>query len=266
MDIRAKIILDTIKSVKGASNACIAGGAVRDMRINQYYGTRLEAKDVDILVPIDAIWDVDDALRKAKINPESKSADKYYSTSSKRYRSKHHIFGFDYEGVSFDLISHAFKDDEDFPQKAIDTFDYGICMCYYDGLSIIEDERFTTDMTSSKMTLYNLNSLQDLPRSIERFNRLNEKFRKSGLSDFLFSVDPNLLTFKPKKVEEVEKLEATYRLGTKNLLWANAPAQPAAVEARWERELRLDRVADVEPAQERDEVPGIVDFIADFNN
>jgi hypothetical protein len=188
MDIRAKTVLDLVKSVKGAEHAVIAGGAIRDMLHN------VPNKDVDIFIPHKSLTDVKREIIKldknvvpkteeyeTAINEYSRSKSKV--SSSKRYLDslkfdhKFEAYGFEFEGVKFDLITSSYPNEEDFGDNVIEDFDYGLNMAYYDGL-FVKDEHpeFKSDQRSGYMTLRKVESINDLPKMIGRYNSISERF------------------------------------------------------------------------------------------
>ena len=169
MDIRAKIVLDLVKSIKGAENAVIAGGAVRDMLFD------VPPKDVDIFVPHKVIKEVKKEVQKLdkEMVPKGedyKTLDRYTIPSSKRYLksdSGFECYGFKFEDIQFDLITSYYLNDEQFGENLIEDFDYGLNMVFYDGLSINDtNDEFKRDFLNRRKTLRKINSVDHLPKMI----------------------------------------------------------------------------------------------------
>lgn len=194
MDIRARTILSLIKSIKGAEQSIIAGGAVRDSFFD------VPPKDFDFFIPDDAFKQVIQEVRR-EIAPKSppppvpypssgyfikKSVDKLadYVTSYggifAKEKSEHpdlkDVVDLEYEGIQLQLMSVPHLNDDEFALKVIDRFDYGINMAYYDSGVVIRDtEKFQFDLNNRRMTLYQLFRMEDLPKTMEKFNRVSAK-------------------------------------------------------------------------------------------
>ena len=76
MDIRAKIVLDMVKSIPGAENAVIAGGAVRDLSFG------VPNKDVDIFIPNKSLTEIKKEIGKLDKNIVDKGDDYRKSRST----------------------------------------------------------------------------------------------------------------------------------------------------------------------------------------
>ena len=164
MDIRARDLLGKIRKIKGAENAVIAGGAVRDVILGY------EPKDYDIFIPAEGFKGVVETLGiDTKSHPESKEYQQSIA-SLKAVRQG------EYEGIKFELMKNQLANDDNFGKNVISTFDFGICMAYYEGANLLrEADEFISDRDNHRMSLLKLRNIQELPKAVSRFNRLNEK-------------------------------------------------------------------------------------------
>lgn len=194
IDIRARELLSKIRKIKGAENAVIAGGAVRDVILG------LEPKDYDFFIPGEGYRAVVETIGiDSKSHPDSVE----YQTSMSTLKAVRQA---EYEGLKVELMKEKLPNNEDFGRNVIKTFDYGICMAYYEGASLVrEAEEFMTDKNNYHMTLYTLYHIADLPKSIARFNRLNEKLG----GKYRFNC-PYLKIDKPKEEKESKILDETW--------------------------------------------------------
>ena len=161
MDIRARDLLSKIKDVESSSFSIIAGGAARDEYLNK------PVKDYDFYIPSTAYKDVCNILKGIDASvPENSYPGEVISE----------VLNISYEGIPCQLIFSDLENADDFPQRVLNTFDYGICKIYYEGSSILVDsEEFNKDAKSKTMTLYRLDHISHLPKAITRFNYLNKK-------------------------------------------------------------------------------------------
>lgn len=207
MDIRAKIVLDLVKSIKGAENSVIAGGAVRDLLFD------VPPKDVDIFVPHKVIKEVKKEVQK--LDKEMVPKGEEYgtlslSTLSKRYLksdSGFECYGFKFEDVQFDLITSYYLNDEQFGENLIEDFDYGLNMVFYDGLSINDtNDEFKRDFLNRRMTLRKINSVDDLPKMIMKYNNICLRYKEAqGWSP---GFNSSCLTL--KKVKKEKNIKSIY--------------------------------------------------------
>jgi hypothetical protein len=218
MDIRARDLLGRIRKI--SPQAVIAGGAVRDDLLG------VEPKDYDFFIPFKEYPNVVREFNGGKRHPKSKD----YTTSHSDISD---VYQFEYEGIKVELMRSRFDPSEDFGQKVIQSFDFGICMAYYEGSSLIRDtDKFQEDVKNGTMTLYKLQRISDLPRSIDRFNRLNG--RLGGRYKF---TSPRLQLLKDE--DNSEKTEKTglevysnpYKMVGDDVLWAR-PVPRARIEPR----------------------------------
>lgn len=162
MDIRARSLLSKIKEFKGAEHSVIAGGAVRDTNLE------IEPKDYDFYIPSEAYKNV---VKILSIGSNAKKADGSYPGTSIKS-----VYNMDYEGIKVQLMAVNLKNDEELGLNVVKTFDYGLCMAWYEGSTIIQDtEEYQKDKTEETLTLYKLEGMSYLPMAMERFNYLNKK-------------------------------------------------------------------------------------------
>jgi hypothetical protein len=89
------------------------------------------------------------------------------------------VYGFTFEGKKIDLIGYREDDDEDFANEVIVNFDYGINMVYDTGSYVCDDNPdFREDIDYRSMTLINLPSMGELPKAMERYNRLSNRHKE----------------------------------------------------------------------------------------
>jgi hypothetical protein len=194
MDIVIKSILEYIQSLPGHTNTVLAGGAPRDVLLG------LTPKDYDLVIPSKSPKEIHDLARS--IVQEFSVTDMVLKTQDYKNQSlgtgrrkkfslsiepvKTHVskltcvYGFTFEGKKIDLIGHKEDDDEDFANEVIQGFDYGINMVYDTG-SYVYDENsyFSEDLSYGTMTLVNLPSMEELPKAMERYNRLSNRYKET---------------------------------------------------------------------------------------
>jgi Poly A polymerase head domain len=229
MDIIVKKVLSIIQSNPDLSQTILAGGAVRDSILG------MEPKDYDFCIPrvthmsaSNLVYQIMENLTKAFpemliLNPEEKGREYAQSVGVKR------VYGVEILGRKIDLIFTHFFNTEDFAQKVLDTFDYGLCKVYFDGNIVNDsDEHFQSDLSNNEMTLLKLESLSHLPKAIDRFNRINKRFKEAtGMQ--LFWNCPSLIMVPQKSPEEEFKSlyssDRKYRLKSGYHEVSAAPAQ-----------------------------------------
>lgn len=186
MDIVVKGILDYIQSLEGHKNTILAGGAPRDILLG------LTPKDYDLCIPSRNNKQIHDLARS--IVQEFNIQDmvlktKEYDKQEGRLRNRSGVlvhtskltcvYGFTFEGKKIDLIGHKEDDDEDFANEVIQGFDFGINMVYDTGSYVCDDNsNFREDLDYRSMTLVNLPSMSELPKAIERYNRLSSRYKE----------------------------------------------------------------------------------------
>jgi hypothetical protein len=174
MDIIIKSVLDFIQTIKGKENSILAGGAVRD----HVYG--LTPSDYDFCVPstgkADMIELAGQVATEFKVLPMLKSKTDYHQNDN--FQRLTTVWGLELEGKKIDLIGHREENDEDFAQTVIEKFDYGVNMAYFNGNQVVDDyEKFKTDYEFHEMTLWNLDSISNLPNAIKRFEKFQDKLK-----------------------------------------------------------------------------------------
>lgn len=193
MDIVIKSILSYIQSLSGHTNTVLAGGAPRDILLG------LTPKDYDLCIPSRSPKEIHELARSIvqefKITDMVLKTKDYEDQGSKRpwgrgekrlltieptHASKLTcVYGFTFEGKKIDLIGHKEDDDEDFPNEVIQGFDYGINMVYDTGSYVCdENSNFSEDLTYRTMTLVNLPSMGELPKAMERYTRLSNRYKE----------------------------------------------------------------------------------------
>lgn len=209
MDIILKPIVSFIQDLDGMSNAILAGGAVRD----KMFG--LEPRDYDIFVPArdkKALYEAVAAISKEFSTSEVVSKSKEYGirdfTIGNRIEgtSLTAVLNFKYKDRDIDIIGVHADDDEEFPVKTIETFDYGINMVYDTGRYIDDSHsKFRRDFDNHYMTLHRLDSLDRLPKAMRRFESFNSRIQEAHGYQFYF--DSTMLRIeRPKEVLKKEYL------------------------------------------------------------
>lgn len=190
IDIRARYILGELR--KTSPQAILAGGAVRDT----YFG--VEPKDYDFFVPTKAFKAVTGSLM-AKYGKGSFS-DKKYAYARNSYLKG--VYDTKIEGCDVQIMSSDFEGNDDFALNVVNTFDFGINRIYYDGGGILRDtEDFQKDDSQNTMTLYTLNDIKYLPKYLDRFQRINAKYKNR----FTFK-SPCIMIVDPVSREEVKDI------------------------------------------------------------
>jgi hypothetical protein len=193
MDIVIKSVLEYIQSLSGHTNTVLAGGAPRDILLG------LTPKDYDLVIPSKNPKQIHElsysVVREFKITDMVLKTQDYENqgriqrkkggllgiSKAETHASKLTcVYGFTFEGKKIDLIGHKEDDDEDFPNEVIQGFDYGINMVYDTG-SYVYDENsfFQEDLTYRTMTLVNLPDMSELPKAMERYNRLSNRYKEA---------------------------------------------------------------------------------------
>lgn len=194
MDIVVKGILDYIQSLEGHKNTILAGGAPRDILLG------LTPKDYDLCIPsrnnrqihdlarsIVQEFNIQDMVLKTKeyedqgrVQRKRGGALSLSIAQEKLHTNKLTcVYGFTFEGKKIDLIGHKEDDDEDFANEVIQGFDFGINMVYDTGSYVCDDNsNFREDLDYRSMTLVNLPRISELPKAIERYNRLSSRYKE----------------------------------------------------------------------------------------
>lgn len=171
MDVIAKGVLSFIQQEK--KYAVLAGGAVRDSIF------KIEPKDYDIFVPINGLVEQEKIINAVveefavkKLQSESRE---YALTATTR--NIKNVLGFNVEGKEFDIIFVKEPDDDEFTTNLLKTFDFGVNMVTHDG-NFLDDSNplFNEDRNYGRMTLHNLKAMSQLPKMIEKFNRINQRY------------------------------------------------------------------------------------------
>ena len=242
MDIITKGVLSLIQQEKKYS--ILAGGAVRDTIY------KVEPKDYDIFVPVDGRKDIRTILKAVETEFQ---ADKFKDKSEEyaqttRTENFKHVYEFLLEGKTYDLIFVTEPDDDEFAEKVIGNFDYGINMLYHDGNYLSNGhDLFKEDYDNFHMTLHNLKSMSGLPKAIARYQTINMKL--GGMFQFRSSC----LSLKEEKRKEEDKFD-----------FKRLRAQPnpliAAIQAIQEAPQPIPFVANPQAGQLPEEFPGADDI------
>ena len=167
IDIRIRHILSYLRETEGAEQTILAGGAVRD----SYLG--IEPKDYDFFIPKNGFHKSLEVLKGMTESEPVFAKEKYGYADGLPIFS---VCNFKYEGLDLQIMGSKYPNEEDFPQKVLNHFDFGINMIYYTGSSILEDTpEFHNDIDTMTMNLYNLTDLKYLPKYMDRYFRINRK-------------------------------------------------------------------------------------------
>jgi hypothetical protein len=169
-------------SLGGFPEAIIAGGAMRDLDNGR------PIKDIDIFVSdkadVDVFRKLGDAVMAACFNPHIK-ATTTVSKDSVAYleffdENLVEVFTFKAEGSPQDIQIIVLKDASD-PWKVLDRMDFGLCQI---GLKVTEanepviyaTDAYVNDKSNRTFTLTRCDSRKQFERSMERFERLHQKY------------------------------------------------------------------------------------------
>lgn len=224
MDIVIKSVLEYIQSLSGHTNTVLAGGAPRDILLG------LTPKDYDLVIPSKNPKQIHElsysVVREFKITDMVLKTQDYENqgrvqrkkggllgiSKAETHASKLTcVYGFTFEGKKIDLIGHKEDDDEDFPNEVIQGFDYGINMVYDTGSYVCdENSYFSEDLTYRTMTLVNLPSMQELPKAMERYTRLSNRYKEAHGQELRFR--STCLELNKSKSKVSEKLDPYKKL------------------------------------------------------
>lgn len=105
--------------------------------------------------------------------------DGYGKALSKVYSGR---FDCQYMGfLDCDIIGYDITDkpkDMEFSEWVTSDFNFGLDKIFYDGETTVKSREFERDERFHEATLLKLKSIEALPRAIEKFNRLKEKYPK----------------------------------------------------------------------------------------
>lgn len=236
MDIVVKSVLEYIQSLEGHKNTVLAGGAPRDMLLG------LEPCDYDFVIPssnnrdihrlaqtINHEFNVVDMVCKTAEYEDDRRGRKsksIFAKSSSHSSKLTCVYGFSIEGKKIDLIGHKQEDDEEFPERVIKDFDFGINMIYDNGSYICDDnEDFKRDIEYREMTLINLPSISELPKFIKRYDKLNNRYKAHTGVDLRFSAK-YLEINKPNEVRKPNLYSDLY-----NYTYQGVPLPPSQPQA-----------------------------------
>ena len=173
-------LTDFIHTVRTAEpNAFLAGGCVRDVELKNAY------KDIDVIIPCANREDFNKKCSELLYplfpntpwtnNPDYLSRKKIKDGETTLLRSMNtKIFG-----ISVDFLGYFCDQEwsEDmFADKVLDKFNFGVNKIAFNGKSIKKHPHFTEDVSSKKVTVHNLTSLTDLPKTIMKINSLQMKY------------------------------------------------------------------------------------------
>lgn len=182
MDIIVRSVLQHIQQTQPES--IVAGGSVRD----EFLG--LTPKDYDIFVPIKKKSEMNtlmtSILTEFGVNPGQKGEQYDEPGAIRRLTS---VTAFELEGKKFDIIGVdlVIDETEQFAEKVIETFDFGINMAYDTGSYVnSENPKFVTDIEYQEMSLHRLETISHLPNSIARYNSFNDKYFERFSQKLLF--------------------------------------------------------------------------------
>lgn len=160
--------LNEIKNIKGFENAVIAGGAVRDRLLNG------PIKDLDIFVPCSSNKEFMNKLTNSKLSNFSEIDNNYVGYEKQTIAGK---VDCKYIGkIDVDIMAVNLPNDENFGENVVKDFCYKIDQAYYDGRDIVTTKGFDRDAKFHEATLWYLKKIEDLPRALAKFVRLQQKY------------------------------------------------------------------------------------------
>jgi len=182
MDIRIVALLDLIKRNEETSNAIVAGGAVRD------YSFDMVPRDYDIFVPTKNKA----SLKKlGKLIQERTGVDLGVKDEDGNYDHIEEVKGvlnFSYEGIDVDIIGRKEKNDDDFANEVIESFNFGLNKAYFDGASIADEhEDFQKDKKQWSMSLLRLDDIGQLPKNVAKYQAFNDRLKQYTGSSVRFN-------------------------------------------------------------------------------
>lgn len=222
MDIIAREVLALIQKSEGFENSIIAGGSVRDFLLGQ----KEKTSDFDIFIPFVGNTEVSGIfwrsyenlleVLKQKNGSSLKFIDIYNGIDS--YSGEPFFENtiirekFEYKGKVFDLVFSKVDTIDKYQSVGdfiVGKFNFGINMCYFDGFSIIESDKFAKDLDNKTITLYTLTNINHLSHHINKFNKINEKHDNKfsiNLSEVLeLKKDPSESTTKDIDLMDIYK-------------------------------------------------------------
>lgn len=189
--IEGQVLLTQLKEIPEFKNAIIAGGYIRDNINNKKF------KDIDIFLPVFRRGDYRDRILKIKDIPGLQQD----PVPKEKYKGYHTFYTSDWvwNNIPVQIIGHRFKD-ENFAEDLLQTFNFNIDRCYYDGIDTVITPEAQKDMDSATITLNQLKDLSYLPTAMKKYDRLKEKY-----TNFIFKCDCLEITNKKQK-EKIIKI------------------------------------------------------------
>ena len=155
-----------MKELPEFKNAVIAGGYVRDSHLGR------EVKDIDVFFPRPPQGSMTKLFDHLGISKEvSKKNMKKYVTSF--FSSKYDAV---IDGMEVDFVVNTLPDNEAFGWSLLETFNYGLDMCFTNGEELFLSDDFNYDVKNSYLRLINLEGIHNLPHVMEKYARLKAKY------------------------------------------------------------------------------------------
>lgn len=166
-----------LKEIPEFKDAVIAGGYVRDNHLKR------EFKDVDVFFPVKDKLDLFTKGMKLRAlfsdkDVVQKNMEKYVT------RSFNGKFDATIDGLEVDFVGNTLPE-ESFGFSLMETFNYGLDMCFTDGKELFLSKDFEHDVKHGYIRLINLDGgTHNLLHAMEKYNRLKAKY-----PEFEFSSD-----------------------------------------------------------------------------
>lgn len=185
--------LQDIRKVPAFKDAIIAGGMVRD------YIMKGNFTDIDIYVPFNKDYSTDGGLNSNLIklieikdftNVSHSHSDFKYKYSSQKFNK----VDAKYLGkIDVDIMVYPFdilKSTKRFGDFIVDSFNYGIDQCYFDGDNVTVTSEAHQDIENYRATLLKCDDVLQLPNSIAKFLKLKQKYKDLAFNTYLRLVNP----------------------------------------------------------------------------
>lgn len=185
MDI---VVKDLIQRLRTANDKVfVAGGFVRDTLMdNPGY------RDVDVFLPVinsgNYRNEIDTILRT---NVFGKSFNfTHTSAPEDGYPTMHtqipQVYHCTFYGIHLDIVPFVLqKGQTTSPQNVLDTFDFGINQCAYDGENVVQTTACENDIKNRTLTLTNLKSIEELPKIMYQAARLQALYGLTFQTDII---------------------------------------------------------------------------------
>lgn len=177
-------IFRELKSIPVFKNAVVAGGYLRD----QVYKTTPD--DLDIFVPtrssntfyeeLDKSWGAIQNLGLTVDKMHFPETDNRIKKDASKYGNKQNLvlqYDFKYKDMSIDIMGMRLNVDG-FVANLIEEFPFANQQIAHDGKKLITSKDFDQDIKYNTMTLRFINSVYELPKLMQKYNKVRDKYPK----------------------------------------------------------------------------------------